>query len=46
MTAPLLTSAFTRELKTATAPLHAELESLPVSKSILVPGISIHDYLR
>lgn len=46
MTAPLFTSVFTKKLKTATAPLHTQLESLPFSKSLLVPGISMHDYLR
>lgn len=46
MTVPLLSSVFTQELRKATAPLHGQLEALPVSQSILAPEVSIQEYLR
>ncbi|TXE06949.1 biliverdin-producing heme oxygenase [Algoriphagus aquimarinus] len=46
MTVPLLSSVFTQELRKSTAPLHEQLESLPVSQSILAPEVSIQEYLR
>lgn len=46
MTVPLLSSVFTQELRKATAPLHGQLEALPVSQSILAPELSIQEYLR
>ncbi|WP_339759185.1 biliverdin-producing heme oxygenase [Algoriphagus aquimarinus] len=46
MTVPLLSSEFTQELRKSTAPLHEQLESLPVSQSILAPEVAIQEYLH
>ena len=44
MNTDIITETFLNRLRTVTAPSHTHLESLPVSASILNPGVTIAEY--